>query len=112
MQVINDSFDDAVAALELTTARIFQTTDTPNNRLYAAYNFSPPVSERTITVIGVDGYVGRYSGGSGSEPMISFIELTTPITQADNQFLYVQYNMYAEFILGGANAPDNAFLKI
>jgi len=94
-----------------TTARIFQTTDTPNNRLYAAYNFSPPVSERTITVIGVDGYVGRYSGGSGSEPMISFIELTTPITQADNQFLYVQYNMYAEFILGGANAPDNAFLR-
>jgi hypothetical protein len=71
---------------------------------YNAASFAPPVSPRTIATIGV--------GGSGNPyRFISYIVLSTPITQQTNQYLYVKYTNFFNYATGGYKSPNNHFIE-
>ena len=75
------------------------------NTKYHAYNFTPSGVTRTIRVIGVS-----LNAGGSFQNFISFVELSTPITQTTLQYLYVQYTLYFSFSAGGYNVPDNHYV--
>ena len=68
---------------------------------YVGYNFVPPVAPRTVNVIGI----------GSTDNFYSFIELSVPITQQTNQYLYVKYTMYFSYSSGGVNVPDNRYVE-
>ena len=78
---------------------------------YCDDNFSAPGSPRTIRVIGIK----IYEGGSDTFPtsnFVSFIELSSPITQNTTQTLYVKYTVYVSYSMGvGYNTPNNRFIE-
>jgi len=83
--------------------------DTTLNFRRSEHNFSPPVgSPRTIQLIGIDFYrqfVGQLN-------WISFIQLSTPITQNTNQYLYVKYTIYVSYTsnTNDLNSPSNRYI--
>lgn len=82
------------------------------NSKYCDNNFAPPASvPRTIRVIGVK----VFSGTSDIVPtpnFVSFIELSTPITQNTNHYLYVKYTVFVSFDkTSGYNTPNNRFTE-
>lgn len=78
---------------------------------YCDNNFSPPVSPRTIRIIGVKIF-SLTSDIFPTPNFVSFIELTTPITQNTDQYLYVKYTVFVTFTPGlGYNTPNNRFLE-
>jgi len=81
------------------------------NSKYCDNTFSPGVSPRTITVIGVK-LKNALSTAFDTPNFVSFIELSAPITQNTNQYLYVKYTIFVTFSSGlGYNVPDNRFLE-
>lgn len=75
--------------------------------IWTEYNFAPPVSLRTITIIGVS----YEAGFSPPRPnFASFIELSVPITQDTNQYFYVKYTLFANYESGGLNVPANRYM--
>ena len=74
---------------------------------YCANNFAPPGAPRTINIIGIK--IFEYSGTETAVPnFVSFIQLSTPITQNTNQYLYVKYTVF--FLIDvsiGYNTPNN-----
>jgi hypothetical protein len=79
---------------------------------YCDYNFTPPaVTPRTIRVIGIK----VFSGSNDAVPtpnFVSFIELSTPITQNTNQYLYVKYTIFIAFDKTiGYNVPNNRYIE-
>jgi hypothetical protein len=79
---------------------------------YCDYNFSPPaVTPRTITVIGIKVFASL-TGTVTTPNFVSFIELSTPITQNIDQYLYVKYTVFAAFDKAiGYNVPNNRFTE-
>lgn len=79
---------------------------------YTDYNFSPPGSPRTIRVLGVKIYHG--DNDRFAQPnFVSFVELSTPITQNTNQYFYVKYTINFSYISGGRgyNTPNNRYIQ-
>jgi hypothetical protein len=74
---------------------------------YCDNNFAPPGAPRTINIIGIK--IFEFAGQETSVPnFVSFIQLSTPITQNTNQYLYVKYTVF--FLLDvsiGYNTPNN-----
>ncbi len=66
-------------------------------------NFNPPISPLTIRVIGL-------RAGSDGTDLLSFIELTTPITQQTNQFLFIRYRVESSYTGSGTNGIVNTFV--
>lgn len=66
-------------------------------------NFSAPGSPRTIRVIGL-------KNTSGVADLLSFIELTTPITQQVTQLLFVRYRVECAYTGVGENGIFNSFV--
>lgn len=78
---------------------------------YTDNNFSPGASLRTIRIIGIKIYYGT-NDSYPTPNFVSFVELSTPITQNTDQYLYVKYTIYVSFIPGvGYNTPNNRFLE-
>lgn len=80
------------------------------NKKWTDYNFAPPGSPRTINIIGLS-----MSASAGYEyfpynNFISFIELTSPITQQVTQYFYVKYTLFFNYSYGGGDLPDNRYL--
>lgn len=70
-------------------------------------NFAPPVSARTIRIIGVKvEWVNSVLSN-----FASFIVLSTPITQNPDQYLYVKYTLFFNYVSGGMNMPSNRYLE-
>ena len=74
---------------------------------YCDNNFAPPGAPRTINIIGIK--IFEKNGQEIAVPnFVSFIQLSTPITQNTNQYLYVKYTVF--FLLDisiGYNTPNN-----
>jgi hypothetical protein len=71
---------------------------------WSEYNFAPPALIRTITMIGI-------SFELTSRPnFASFIELSTPITQDVDQYLYVKYTLFINYKSGGLNISANRYI--
>jgi hypothetical protein len=81
------------------------TVDRNVNSFYKDYTFNPPGSPLTINTIGVQVNSGTYPN------FVSFIALSTPITQQTNQYLYVKYTMFIAYTGGGLNQPSNRFIS-
>jgi hypothetical protein len=82
-----------------------------NRSKYTDNNFSPGASPRTIRIIGIKIY--NYTYDYFSTPnFVSFVELSTPITQNTDQYLYIKYTIYASYIPGLCyNGPNNRFIE-
>jgi hypothetical protein len=78
---------------------------------YCDNNFSQPASPRTIRVIGIK--IFNETNNYFPQPnFVSFIELSAPITQNTNQYLYVKYTVYITYSPGiGYNTPNNRYLE-
>jgi hypothetical protein len=74
---------------------------------YCDNNFAPPGAPRTVNIIGIK--IFEYNNNEIAVPnFVSFIQLSTPITQNTNQYLYVKYTVF--FLLDvsiGYNTPNN-----
>lgn len=95
----------------LITSGSFQNNNTTLNSKWTDYNFSPPSSARTITIIGI-----AITNTSSPNCFASFIELTSPITQYGTdsltpQYLYVKYTIYFSYANPSGYTPDNRFLS-
>lgn len=71
-----------------------------------SYNYPPAF--RTINYIGLYCYSGS-SGYPNPDTVVSFIELSTPITQSALEYLYVEYIIAAEYVPEGAQTPNNIY---
>jgi len=72
---------------------------------WAEYNFGPPGSPRTISIIGV-----RIEEVTDTN-YFSFIELSVPITQQTNQYFFVRYTLFMGHVFGGSRVPNNSFVE-
>jgi hypothetical protein len=69
-------------------------------------NFAAPGATRTITIFGLD-----LTSDAGWRNFVSFVELTTPITQTTSQSLLVRYTIFTDFVsTGGLNGSYNSFI--
>jgi len=94
----------------LTNGRMWelaQTLDPVANTSSVQNLFSPPVAPRTIKIIGSSFNVSE----AHPYEYASFIELSTPITQQTNQYLFVKYTLFYSFVAGGYNSPDNRYIQ-
>jgi len=82
-------------------------TDPILNSAYVQYLFAPPGAPRTIRVIGSN----FYAGSDYPYDYASFIELSVPITQQINQYLFVKYTIFYSFTAGGYNSPNNHYIQ-
>lgn len=71
---------------------------------FVEYNFPPPALIRTITMIGVSIEI------TSRPNFASFIELSVPITQDVDQYLYVKYTLFINYESGGLNVPENRYI--
>jgi len=99
-QRINTLTNGRVGYLEPTLDKIVNTA-------VAQYLFAPPISPRTIKIIGSSHNVTE----AHPYEYASFIELSTPITQQTNQYLFVKYTVFYSFVAGGYNSPDNRYIQ-
>ena len=84
----------------LTSGVTTQVRDSTLNFIRSEHNFPPPVgSPRTIRLIGLSAYVWLVATYNWA----SYIQLSTPITQNTNQYLYVKYTLYLSY---ASNAND------
>jgi len=84
----------------LTSGVTTQVRDSTLNFVRSEHNFPPPVgSPRTIRLIGLSAYVWLVATYNWA----SYIQLSTPITQNTNQYLYVKYTLYLSY---ASNAND------
>lgn len=90
------------------TGNLTEVPDFTLNSVYVTNNFSPPGTSRTIRVIGIE---ILDASQVSFQNFISFIELSTPITQTTTQFLYVKYTMFYTYSSGGNNIPANHFIE-
>lgn len=105
--VISTDYRDVVSGMGgiAVTAELLET-----NAIYGGYykqsevNFTAPGSPRIIRVIGLK----VNAGGSGD--MVSFIELTTPITQQITQLLFVRYRVECAYTGVGTNGVFNTYV--
>lgn len=91
---------DIVATAELLETNKIRTGTTYQSEV----NFSAPVSPLTIRVIGL-----KHTSGPSAE-LLSFIELTTPITQQTDQFLFVRYRIETSYTGIGYGGIFNDFV--
>jgi len=78
---------------------------------FTEYNFPPPGASRTIRVIGVK-FFSHTTDSFPTPNFVSFIVLSTPITQTTTQYLYVKYTVFCIFPIGlGYSTPNNRFLE-
>jgi hypothetical protein len=85
--------------------------DTVLNSKWTDYNFAPPGTARTVTLISV-----ALSGGVPERYFPSFIELSTPITQYGTdsptpQYLYVKYTIFFNYGNASGYLPENKYLN-
>lgn len=81
-----------------------------NRSKYTDHNFAPGASPRIIRIIGIK--IGAQYGSFPTPNFVSFIELSTPITQNIDQYLYVKYTIYLSFIPGlNYNGPNNRYIE-
>ena len=85
--------------------------DSTLQKKWTDFSFSPPVEGPiTISIIGAD-----LRGVDGTQwafsKFFSFIQLSVPITQNTNQYLYVKYTLYVHYQNGGMNVPSNRFIN-
>jgi len=71
---------------------------------WTQHNFPPPVAPRTITMIGISFEI------TSRPNFASFIELSVPITQDTDQYLYIKYTLFANYESGGLNVPANRYI--
>jgi hypothetical protein len=69
-------------------------------------NFDPPVTTKTWNIFGLD-----FNTRNRLRTFLSFIELTTPVTQTNLQYLYISYTFYWYYSGGLLNAPNNNFIR-
>lgn len=75
------------------------------------HNFPPPGASRIIRIIGVKVFQGTYDYMIQPN-FVSFIELSTPITQNTNQYLYVSYTVFITPNLSlGNNTPNSRYIN-
>jgi hypothetical protein len=72
-----------------TSSQVNNTYAYPEHQVSAGFNFIPGASARTIRVISID----IVTGSENVFYNLSFIELSTPITQNTDQYLYVKYTI-------------------
>jgi len=99
---LSDSISVLVESSDLNLT--LSTVDYDNNSFWLSNNFGLPGSTRTIRLIGLRMDYTQCDFNS-------FIELSTPITQNTNQYLYVKYTFFASYLGGGFNVPDNRYLN-
>lgn len=97
-----------ITALE-TTGILTATENVPSRSFYVENNFAAPVSPRTIRIIGLH---WRDDTTLTWRYYMSFVNLTTPITQSASQILYVRYTLTMEYAGGLIDAADNEFIGI
>lgn len=96
----------------LATGSIVQyNIDPVNLSKYTSHNFPPPgTTARTINVIGVKLYSTTYE--TAKPNFASFIQLSTPITQNTNQYLYVKYTVFLSAdLISGYNTPNSKYIS-
>lgn len=82
---------------------------------YCSHTFDTTGTPRTISIIGIK-LLYNNSGGSYTDDVayknfVSFIELSTPITQNTDQYLYVKYTVFCTFTsLLGYGTPANRYV--
>lgn len=96
----------------LVTGSIVQyNVDFVNMSKYTYHNFPPPGATRTIRVIGIKIFQSSYDVMLQPN-FVSFIELSTPITQNTNQYLYVKYTVFiTPNLSAGYNTPNNRYIN-
>lgn len=86
--------------------------NSPTRSSYLENNFGPPGSPRTIYIIGIKirgndvpvNYSTEYN-------WVSFVELSTPITQDTNQYLFVRYSLFFNLdMTASINSPNNHYI--
>lgn len=101
--------EDGIASANISrdevSGYLSDTFDAPTRSFILQNSFSPPVGLRTITVLGLD---IRYLGATTiTKEFMSFVVLTTPITQNTDQYLFVQYTITLEYTGGLYNYSAN-----
>jgi len=85
--------------------------DDPAGIRTCSQNFAPPGSPTTYTIFGCDErYQDRY-GTYYYWEFVSFIVLTTPVTQLTTQYLYVEYEMYTYYSNALLDSPINNYIR-